>query len=204
MRKIACLTILTLILLSNAFSADTDYTHYYRGMPVGATVGAYHDLSVETIYSSSESDSQGVPFDLASDTVSSGSGRIIASWTINSNYLPLTVSVDAEDLQFFGGDEKIPYGLRFSYSYPEFGEGTGSATSVDGYFLIGSDGFDNHEYGKNYTFSAMQEQGIHSIDMPIRIYIPQDKQNEIVNNGDSYPDGLYTATVTVKIEGEEL
>ena len=204
MRKIACLTILTLILLSNAFSADTDYTHYYRGMPVGATVGAYHDLSVETIYSSSESDSQGVPFDLASDTVSSGSGRIIASWTINSNYLPLTVKVKAEDLKLFGGDETIPYGLRFSYSYPKFGEGTGDATSVDSYFLIGSESFGNSEYGDNFTFSETQEQGMHSIDMPIRIYSPQDKPHEIVNNGDSYPAGLYTATVTVTIEGGEL
>ena len=199
MRKLICFTSLVLIILSNVFSAE-----YYRGMPVGATVGTYHDLSVETIYSTSENDTQGVPFDLASETVSSGSGRVIANWTINSNYLPLTVSVVADDLQLFGGDEKIPYGLRFSYSYPAFGEGTGGSTSNNGYFLIGSESFNNSEYGKSFTFSETQEQGIHSIDMPIRIYIPQNEQSEILNNSESYPDGLYTATVTVTIEGREL
>lgn len=204
MRKIAWITLFTLILISHVFSAS-----YYRGMPVGATVGTYHDLSVETIYSTSENDTQGVPFDLASETVSSGAGRIIANWTVNSNYLPLTVNVKAEDLKLFGGDVSIPYGLRFSYSYPVFGEGTGSADSNGGYFLIKSENFSDSQYGVSFTFSRnevaeTQAQGIHSIDMPIRIFIPQEKQNEIMRNGESYPDGLYTATVTVTIDGGEL
>lgn len=208
MRKKLIVAFLFICSLQMVFASATQLIGT-RQIHVSGVLGDMHSISVTPISSTSIDSAEGMPFDLRSEDVAAQPGRRIATWSLHSNYLPVTLKVDADDLEFTSSNgtvATVPYVLRFAYSYPVYSTSeTGESESEleSGFFFIGSEGA-TAEYGKTYTFGAEEElQGLEVISSPesdIRFFLALPEGE--IDKDDIYPPGdPYVATVTLTIEG---
>lgn len=208
MRKKLIMALLLICSLQMVFASATQLIGT-RQIHVSGVLGDMHSISVTPISSTSIDSAEGMPFDLRSEDVAAQPGRRIATWSLHSNYLPVTLKVDADDLKFTsnGTVATVPYVLRFAYSYPVYSTSeTGESESEleSGFFFIGSEGA-HAEYGKTYTFGAEEElQGLEVISSPesdIRFFLAL-PDGKTIDDDTIYPPGdPYVATVTLTIEG---
>lgn len=209
MRKKLIVAFLFICSLQMVFASTTQLIGT-RQIHVSGVLGDMHSISVTPISSTSIDSAEGMPFDLRSEDVAAQPGRRIATWSLHSNYLPVTLKVDADDLEFTSSNgtvAEVPYVLRFAYSYPVYSTGeTGESESKleSGFFFIGSEGAPA-EYWKTYTFGAEEElQGLEVISSPesdIRFFLTL-PDGKTIDDDTNYPPGdPYVATVTLTIEG---
>lgn len=191
MKKVILLALLIFISIIPGFAEPET-----RTFPIGASVGNFHQVIVSGETSSEK------PIDLNSDQVRDVQvGECVGLWSIYSNYNPLTVKIEADDLTD-GKGSQIPYLLKLSYDYAVYENGS-FKEDADGVFYVGSKSCvysGNVEVQTNNSFSfkaAYQPQGISSVNQEIRLIVPE---GTITNNTKS---GNYSATVTITITGGE-
>lgn len=204
MRKKLIMALLLICSLQMVFASATRLIGT-RQIHVSGVLGDMHSISVTPISSTSIDSAEGMPFDLRSEDVAAQPGRRIATWSLHSNYLPVTLKVDAGDLEFSSSNETVatvPYVLRFAYSYPVYETGKSEPKLKSGFFYIGSENATGYE--KEYTFGEEVElQGLEVISSPesdIRFFLALPEGE--IDKDDIYPPGdPYVATVTLTIEG---
>lgn len=142
-------------------------------MDVEMAVDIVAEVTVENI--AGVGDSTDNAFDLNSNLVNDMSqGLPIATWTIRSNYKPLSVKIEAFDLQATSGNnDTIPYLLNLESSYVE------NNGEVSGEFYIKSNGY-NGQFSSQavrnglYTFTPNAALGVNFADNQIKFIIPDD------------------------------
>lgn len=182
--KKACLILVAMILTASLLhSANFDLVHKAtQHLQIGGFYNQEAGISVEPITSSSEN--MGMPFNLLGNDVSTAPGRPICLWNAISNGSEVTVQVNAENLASGQTSSTLPYVLRFYYT-------------LDG--------------GKTYDYQEVDSEGQGSIEINsgsgtieldglINFYLPQDTQ---IADDSLYPEGNYTANVTLTIEGAQ-
>ncbi len=196
---VLCL-VLVCIVLSPCYSAKTET----RQIDVKGYLGPSHSVNVTPIYVVDDgSGTEGMPVDLMKDDIRTSGGRRIATWTLSSNYLPLKVLVEADDLSL--GEYKIPYVLRFAYEYPVYNNDS-QVSYRAGSSLIGSAGLRDKGYGDTIYFSKEEVlQGvnmmINSPDCYISFILPDDVFESLKDRSFGVPDGEYSANVRITISG---
>lgn len=194
---VLCL-VLVCLALSPCYSAKIET----RQIDVKGYLGPSHSVNVTPIYVADDgSGTEGMPVDLMKDDdIRTSGGRRIATWTLSSNYLPLEVLVEADDLSL--GDYKIPYVLRFAYEYPVYGS---QVSYRAGSSLIGSAGLLDNGYGNTIDFSEEEDlQGVDMINSPdcyISFILPDDVFNSLQDGSLEVPGGEYSANVRITISG---
>lgn len=193
---VLCLVLVCLV-MSPCYSAKTEM----RQIDVKGYLGPSHSVNVTPIYVvDAGSGTEGMPVDLMKEDIRTSGGRRIATWTLSSNYLPVTVLVEADDLSL--GDYKIPYVLRFAYEYPVYGS---QVSYRAGSSLIGSAGLLANGYGNTIDFSEEDGlQGVEMINSPdcyISFILPDDVFNSLQDGSLEVPDGEYSANVKIIISG---
>lgn len=201
---VLCL-VLACLVLSPCYSTKTEM----RQIDVKGYLGPSHSVNVTPIYGADDgSGTEGMPVDLMKDDIRTSGGRRIATWTLSSNYLPLKVLVEADDLSL--GEYKIPYVLRFAYEYPVYNDDSqvnndSQVSYRAGSSLIGSDGLLDNGYGDTIYFSEEEDlQGVNMINSPdcyISFILPDDVFNSLQDGSLEVPDGEYSANVRITISG---
>ena len=142
-------------------------------MDVEMAVDIVAEVIVENIPGAGHSSD--TAFDLNSDLVNDmNQGLPIATWTIRSNYKPLSVKIEASDLTAISGsNDTIPYLLNLESSYVE------NNGKVPGEFFIKSNGY-NGQFSSQavrnglYTFTPNAALGVNFADNQIKFIIPDD------------------------------
>lgn len=200
------ITMLTMILCP-LFTVDQKSDT--RRMDIRGTLGPVHTMTITSIPRTSLADPDGMPFDLRSDDLQISPGRKIANWTLTSNYMPVTLRINAPDLVSETYDDvSIPYTLRFSYSYPEYHMDSSITTEIGAFYVNSSD---NEEFSYQFKNSEDVLQGLEIIATgTCNIYFilghyNGDSFEEKIDISDSkYPTGDYSTTVTVILEAPEI
>lgn len=196
---VLCLVLVCLV-LSPCYSAKIET----RQIDVKGYLGPSHSVNVTPIYVADDgSGTEGMPVDLMKeDDIRTSGGRRIATWTLSSNYLPLEVLVEADDLSL--GEYKIPYVLRFAYEYPVYNNDS-QVSYRAGSSLIVSAGLQDNGYGNTIDFSEEEDlQGVDMINSPdcyISFILPDDVFNSLQDGSREVPDGEYSANVRITISG---
>lgn len=191
MRRFASFVILILLLPCMLFARKLIKT---VPMDVEMAVDIVAEVTVENI--AGVGDSSDNAFDLInSDFVNDMSqGLPIATWTIRSNYKPLSVKIKASDLKATSGsNDTIPYLLNLESSYVE------NNGEVSGEFYIKSDGYTGQFSSQAvsdglYTFTPNVALGVNFADNQIKFIIPDDVD---LNGKDNT---TYSATVIFTIQ----
>lgn len=191
------------------------------GMDITAYNGQYHDIIIREL-SGNLSDPVGMPFDLTAEDVKyienedSTAGRQIALWSLHSNYTPVHIMIQADNLKHedasSGENKTIGYFLYWPYKY-ELPNGS----EVSGYMKVesGDEGYDswedsnvNDDKGEYEAISDQLENnynpisialtgGLDTSELPIRFMLDENTSENI----NSYEPGPYSAAVTVTMEG---
>ena len=218
MKRVLGLSIL--ISLSISF-AGAHYAQRSLGMDITAYSRQYHNVTVTPVYSSSLSDPVGMPFDLTAEDVryvenafNEGdlhtAGRKIAEWSLHSNFTPVNVIIQADPLTpADGGNTEIDYYLFFPYIYHDIGNNI----DVSGFMMIQSGEIYHsiNDYDGNGNINPISEDlrdvngvsiGLDIGTYPVRFMLKEDVSKNI-GNRQIYPSGVYTADVTITLEGNE-
>lgn len=209
MKKTALIIILLLFILTNVFcyvALDK------RSIDINAVKGAYHNIIVEPVYGNI-TDPAGMPFDLTGEDVKYVSvnetsailgGREIAQWSMHSNFAPVEIKVEAPDLtmveSYSGKDESqsISYFLYFPYRYmdetgkPAEGVMKVSSGGSVGVFTISGIDIKNPD-------GSVGGKRIDTGTFPVRFMLTETASNNI----ETYEPGLYTANVTITVDGTQ-
>lgn len=158
-------------------------------MEIEMAVDIVAEITVENI--TGVGDSAENAFDLNNALVNDMSqGLPIATWTIRSNYKPLSVKIEASDLVETESNIKIPYMLYLESSYVENGG------EVADQFYINSEGYNGQLAETNgiYTFTPNTALGVSFSKNQIKFILPDDV--DITGK----PDTTYSATVVFTIQ----
>lgn len=195
MKRTALILILLLFILASAFSyVELDK----RSMDIVAVKGAYHNIIVKPIYGSVD-DPAGMPFDLTADDVKFVNetnevlGREIAQWSMHSNFAPVTIKISAPALKMtasYSGTEEsdlISYFLYFPYRYTD-----GAGKIAEDIIKVESD--------NSHSFVIDGVEGrVNTGTFPVRFMLSKDSSDNIKD----YEPGLYTANVTITVDGTQ-
>ncbi len=169
MRKFASFVIVILLLPCMIFAKSPEKT---VPMDIEMAVDIVGEISVENV--SGTGDLEATAFDLNNELVNDMSqGLLIATWTIRSNYKPLTVKIEASDLKATDeSDDTIPYMLYLESSYVE------NQGEKPGEFYINSEGYSGQFSAQAvngiYTFTPATALGVNFADNQIRFILPDD------------------------------
>lgn len=190
---------------------------------------AYHNILVEPIAGSPNSGA-GMPFDLTRPDVAyvqlektnvHTSGRAIATWSVHSNYTPITIIIDAEPLKHTtiensssGKSTVVNYILYFPYRYNAVNATADSKDSVTGFMRVESG--TQYRSDEDMTWNTMfgtetnpisneiidvttgvAGLGISTGDYPVRFMLANDVEIE------NCEPGTYNATVKIVVEGNQ-
>lgn len=190
MRRFASIIMLILLFPCLLFARNRIKT---VPMDVEMAVDIVAEVTVEKIPGAG--DSSDTAFDLNSDLVNDmNQGLPIATWTIRSNYKPLSVKIEASDLTAISGsNDTIPYLLNLESSYVE------NNGKVPGEFFIKSNGYTGQFSSQAvsdglYTFTPNVALGVNFADNQIKFILPDDV--DITGKADT----AYSATVTITIQ----
>ena len=208
------------ILAAEKYPHPNKVEHAVRKLTVGGFYGAV-DASVSVnLIDSGGADSgsiEGVPFNIEDDTLNptdSSGGRLIGNWSMTSNSLPVNLSVTADDLTLIINDDagqtttgKIPYILRFSFSYPIYDTNGNWSYNEIGSFYVCSSSCDSEKVKSDiptdadsdgrfrFEENSLTPQKLTINQSELRILIP-----EYARTYSDYPRGIYNATVTLTME----
>ena len=225
MKKIGLLLVFSLVVLGCMakdpyLDLKTEIKSFdtYRQISIGGSYGEYALVSFDIDEGGVDS-VNGSGFSLTSRAVrpEDGSyGIILGTWTLSANFMPVTLTIDAQPLSMkYASAEgtktaEVPYVLRFAYLYPEY-EFDGSSSDVSDAFFVASNGYTgdlskdnvpsdrlvrNGEFVFSKSNSAPQKLNI--VDGQIRVFIPKDARDKVDDDSET-PPGIYTATVTITL-----
>lgn len=226
--------VLFVILLAMLFSsfAFADRGLDMRSLSLTGFKTAYHNILVAPIAGSPNSGA-GMPFDLTRPDVAyvqltetnvtnvHTSGRAIATWSVHSNYTPITIKIDAEPLKHTtietsdsGKKTEVNYILYFPYRYNAVNATADSKESVTGFMRVESG--KQYQSDKDTTWKTLYGTetnpisneivdvttgvaglGISTGDYPVRFMLAEDV---VIENCEP---GTYNATVTIVVEGDQ-
>lgn len=203
--------LLLILMITLAISIPAAYKDQNKmlSMPVSAQLGTYHQIIINTfnnegIYSS---DGVGMPFDLTGadvQYVETGltAGREIGEWSLHSNYTPLTIKIDAQNMSLVPGTapsdstgqtDGLKYILFFPYEF-EAQKDSGEQVTVTGFMKVSS----GTPYDSAKEKNAICGEGLQSVNtrfFPIRFMLAEDI------NVSTFSPGTYIGYVTVMVEG---
>ncbi len=204
-----------IILLIAIFSIVSVFSYTelkQKDFVVEGSIGKYHLLYITPI-ESDFNETSGSSFNLLNEAgtasaadimyrTGTGNGRIVSHWSVSSNYCPITISFIATDLAIAGNvdDETIPYYIDFHYRYAiyEADDAAGivvTESAAEGNFRVSSGGT---EQSITLPLNSTITYPISFTDQPITLMLKED----IDPISNQYVNGIYTATVTVVLEGE--
>ena len=159
-------------------AADAEYvSEATQKLQIGGFFNQTASIEVSPMESSVDA---GMDFDLLGEDVSSGSGRAIASWHAASNGSTVTLTIEAGNMvNTDTAGTQLEYLLIFDQD---------SGMSGDE-FTISSGKTSTHELTS--TTGTLDQGGT------IRFRLPED--SAVASS--EYPDGNYSATVTISIQG---
>ena len=213
MKKKIVLAVLFMFILFSGFGYAP---HRTSGLDITAYNGQYHNLIINPLYGNL-SDPIGMPFDLTRSDVQyiagafegSGStaGRQIAEWSVHSNFVPVSVKIEADNLMPVdksntSAPNGISYYLFFPYIYYNYenneSKKTGLDNSVTGFMMATSGSTDTFTIGDDLSSEGV---GLSTGIYPIRFMLTQESTVAIENK--VYDPGEYTANVKITIDGGE-
>ena len=216
-KRIFSLAVLFFILLC---TGSAHFKQTSLGMNITAFNGRYHNIIVNPIYGSL-SDPIGMPFDLTAEDVKYNAavfsdagnaehtfGRQIAEWSVHSNFKPIDIIIDADNLvKVDSSGNPIASGTEFSYYLflPYIYYDGVVKDDVSGFMIVES----------GITYSSLDEgnaisknvdpngvnAGINTGFYPIRFMLTSESSNRIHSSFDESLIGTYTANVTITVEG---
>ena len=216
-KRIFSLAVLFFILLC---TGSAHFKQTSLGMNITAFNGRYHNIIVNSIYGSL-SDPIGMPFDLTAEEVKYNAavfsdagnaehtfGRQIAEWSVHSNFTPIDIIIDADNLvKVDSSGNPIASGTEFSYYLflPYIYYDGVVKDDVSGFMIVES----------GITYSSLDEgnaisknvdpngvnAGINTGFYPIRFMLTSESSNRIHSSFDESLIGTYTANVTITVEG---
>lgn len=216
-KRIFSLAVLFFILLC---TGSAHFKQTSLGMNITAFNGRYHNIIVNPIYGSL-SDPIGMPFDLTAEDVKYNAavfsdagnaehtfGRQIAEWSVHSNFTPIDIIIDADNLvKVDSSGNPIASGTEFSYYLflPYIYYDGVDKKDVSGFMIVES----------GITYSSLNEgnaisknvdpngvnAGINTGFYPIRFMLTSESSNRIHSSFDESLIGTYTANVTITVEG---
>lgn len=227
MRKLSlCLIILFIAVLPVSSYKALDK----RELILTGYKGRYHNFIIKPTIGNLN-DGAGMPFDLTradvayqavgdDDTTGDATthGREIATWSLHSNYTPVTIKIKAEPLELVTENtdptkktEGLNYILFFPYTYNGVDSSGNPTRSVTGFMRVESinreyDSTKDEEWPPDNTNPISQLNssgaatgiGISTGTYPVRFML--DDSVDI----NSYAPGTYNANVTITVEGREL
>lgn len=223
------LFVILLAMLFSTFAFADDRALDMRSLSLTGFKTAYHNILIEPIAGSPNSGA-GMPFDLTrpdvayvqlTETNVHTSGRAIATWSVHSNYTPITIIIDAKPLKHTtidnsasGKSTEVNYILYFPYRYNAVNATADSKESVTGFMRVESG--KQYQSGKDTTWKTMFGTetnpisneivdvttgvvglGISTGDYPVRFMLAEDVDIQ------NCEPGTYNATVTIVVEGNQ-
>jgi len=153
-----------------------------------------------TINPLSENTSYGMPFSIMGDDVKEATdkttGRRIATWTLESTYSPLSVSIKATPLVHITGSTSIEYYISFKYSYEKYDD-NGDIAGLEENFILVSTLAGEVSITLNNQSSNGQIYPIKSLSQDVKFMLHSYTDSE----KDAWAGGSYIATVTITISG---
>ncbi len=183
------------------------------GLNLEGYVNGYHEVAIYPITGDSY---QGMPFDITASDVKYKSndvrlGRVVAKWDFASTNPKVTISITAEPMKYDDPSTstvpELNYYISFKYKYVKYvqydledGSTSYTPTDVSGYITACSKGKDDLP---DYCASEVTlENGAGGNAFPIISSSQQDIRFMFMDGEEpsttDYPDGSYSATVTIK------
>lgn len=209
MMKRLFLAVALVFALSQVFASEILHvTGHTKGIDLLGFIREYHMVDIQPIRDETPEHNQGygMPFDIMGSDVAyndSGDvtiGRRIATWTIASTYAPVTIQISTTPLKNLGGTVEIHYYLCLRYKYSKFDDsGVASGTEV-GNIIVSSD--HTNEYYNPQKVLENVSTGTSGQVYPI-LSNSQDVRFMLSTNAekDSWPDGVFSSTVTIEVVG---
>ena len=203
MKKLALISLSIFILLVNVFAAETiNLVKTSAPLYIEGFIDQYHLLRVEGLYSWDPNDVDtyvGMPFNLAWPSIEYksiiGTGRLIGSWSLTSNYTPIVLKIEAAPLTCNDTRDKVYYYLDFHYKTLTFNPDTLAVTgSTEGDFRVAS-GTDWVSTGIA-PFDVTGGIPVITIDQDIRFCLKENTDVDLIDPG--FYEGNVTMTLDVK------
>ncbi len=202
MKRVLLISAIFFMAVSSLFALNLAKTS--SAIPIEGYVDMYHSMTIETLESASTTTDtgSGMPFDLSwsslAYTAIVGTGRQIGTWTLTSNYTPITLTIDAAPMTLTSGasNDEVNYCLDFHYKTLEFDTTTKLPTgnTIEGDFRV--------ESGTTWN-SANTAPFNTPVGIPV-VTVEQDVRFCLSSgfNYDSIAAGIYSGTVTMTVVGE--
>ncbi|MBR1918912.1 MAG: hypothetical protein IJ831_04740 [Spirochaetales bacterium] len=195
---------LAVVFISVSLAFALEQAKISPAMPIEGFVDTYHSMTITTIESTSTTTDtgRGMPFDLAWPSLSYtpilGTGRLVGTWSLTSNYTPISLSIEASPMTLVSeaSSDEVNYCLDFHYKTIEFDTVTKLPTGgmIEGDFRV--------ESGTAWNSSSTAPFNV-SEGIPV-VTVEQDVRFCLASNFDydSIAPGIYAGTVTMTVIGE--
>ncbi len=176
------------------WKSGSQFNGLTKEMRVGGSISPSGRVSIELIDSVSESDLEGVPFDLGANgsnifEANGPGGRKIGSFSMfsNSPYAEVSVTVDPLETGYSGGTHSIPYQIVFGYQYEIYGDDGRPVDMVPGKANCSS----SQTTAISFSLSSDHQQINATGDL--RVLVDQE-------SAEAAPPGWYESNVTITME----
>lgn len=204
MKKFRLFAILVLIFFISFNCFATKYKDKLKTeLGIEGFVSVYHKINITTLTDTGGL-GYGMPFDITDDEVQYNSldqnlGRLIARWDFSSTISNVAITIKASPMTFKDNTSiTLNYYISFKYKFALFNSDGSYKEDEVGYILTNSTDSDGES--KNFNIAVEQDS------FPIISSSQQDIRFMFMDGVDptdaTYPDGSYTATVTVTFTGE--
>ncbi len=200
MKKLISILLISLIVLSSA-SCAFNIVKTSPSLDIEGFIYRYHNMSVEPIRTgsiSSEDTLVGMPFDLTWPSAQyrsiPGTGRLVARWSLTSNYTPIVLTIEASPLTL-DSHNKINYCLDFHYDALQFDPDTKEVlnSTISGDFRV----FSGTTWNSLSIAPFNVEKGVPviTVDQDVRFCLADNVNVDLVN------PGFYEGTVVMTVTG---
>lgn len=199
-RNITMVFILLLISVTCGFAVTQPVRS--RQLPVVGVVGKVHSASISPILGATTTSAEGMPFDILGAGVQYSSrpetGRIIATWSLLTNYYPATLSVTVTPLRGVVSLETLNYMLYIKYVYTCFDSSMTQLTVDDALIVETSNGQPGSaSVVLSVPSGAISDSYIAINHSPVRFMFTDD-----ISILEASPDDEYIATVTFTVTSD--
>lgn len=129
---------------------------------------------------------------------STGEGKTIATWSLTSHmYSSVTLKITASQMTCTATAYTLDYYIRFHYKYPTYSKDGIVNGNKSGYLETNS----TETSGKEVTLSNVTDSEYFPISFSSQAVKFMFMEESDPSDDDKYPEGDYTATVTIEIVG---
>ncbi len=135
MKRTMQLIIFLLAIGTVGFADTISFPANSRSFPIQGVVGKVHEAQFTPVVASGETDYKGMPFNIMGTDVAAEvraeTGRLVAKWSLLTNYAPAKLTVVANKMQgVMNPNAKLDYELYIKYQYSCINT-AGGTSSVD-------------------------------------------------------------------------